>query len=72
MSVLSLPEDKPKIVFHAAMMAIQNTGFFHMYWSVLGDTPHDATCDGTRFAVSFMAVTCFMVSFLCVGMGFGG
>ena len=32
MPVVSLPADKPKIVFHAAMMAIQNFGFFTMYW----------------------------------------
>ena len=30
MPVSSLAEDKPKIVFHAAMMAIQNFGFFNM------------------------------------------
>ena len=28
MPVNSLPEDKPKIAFHSAMMAIQNFGFF--------------------------------------------
>ena len=31
MPVKSLPADKPKIVFHAAMMSIQNFGFFMMY-----------------------------------------
>jgi len=72
MAVISLPEDKPKIVFHAAMMAIQNFGFFMMYWDIWGNTPSASTCDGTRFAVAFMALTCFCVAFLCVGMGFGG
>lgn len=73
---LSLPADKPKIVFHAAMMAIQNFGFFIMYFDIWGATPMRATgtevCDDTRFAVSFMALTCFVETFLCVGMGFGG
>ena len=63
---LSLPADKPKIVFHAAMMAIQNFGFFIMYFDIWGATPMGATgtevCDDTRFAVSFMALTCFVVS----------
>lgn len=72
MAVVSLPEDKPKIVFHAAMMAIQNFGFFTMYYDIWGATPSHSDCDDTRFAVAFMALTCFCVAFLCVGMGFGG
>jgi hypothetical protein len=36
--VVSLPQDKPKIAFHAAMMAIQNFGFFKMYFDVWGST----------------------------------
>merc|ERR1711988_977813 len=72
MPVESLPEDKPKIVFHAAMMAIQNFGFFTMYYDTWGATPHVETCDTTRAAVSMMALTCFCVTFLCVAMGFGG
>merc|ERR1711988_1737013 len=43
-----------------------------MYWDIWGNTPSASTCDGTRFAVAFMALTCFCVAFLCVGMGFGG
>eukprot|EP00929_Paragymnodinium_shiwhaense_P030328 TRINITY_DN17206_c0_g1_i1.p1 TRINITY_DN17206_c0_g1~~TRINITY_DN17206_c0_g1_i1.p1 ORF type:complete len:183 (+),score=14.34 TRINITY_DN17206_c0_g1_i1:60-608(+) len=85
MPVRSLPEDKPKIVFHAAMMVIQNFGFFTMYYDVWGRTPgplaaavavgsgtSDDPCQSTRFACGFMAMTCFMVAFLCLGMGFGG
>ena len=72
MTVASLPEDKPKIAFHAAMMAIQNFGFFTMYFDAWGVTPAAETCAETRFAVAFMAITCFCVAFLCVGMGFGG
>ena len=83
--VVSLPADKPKIVWHAAMMAIQNWGFFHMYWDLSGFTPgpvdtpiaigdemHSDPCKSTRDACSFMSLTCFFVGFLCVGMGFGG
>lgn len=72
MPVVSLPEDKPKIVFHAAMMAIQNFGFFTMYFDVWGSTPADDECKDTRYWCGFMAMTCFCVTFLCVGMGFGG
>ena len=72
MPVYSLPEDKPKIVFHAAMMTIQNFGFFIMYWHNWGATPVSDVCDDTRFACGFMSMTCFCVAFLCVGMGFGG
>lgn len=72
MRVQSLPGDKPKILFHAAMMVIQNFGFFTMYYDIWGDTSPEDICDGTRFVVAFMAMTCFMVAFLCVGMGFGG
>jgi len=71
--VMSLPEDKPKIVFHAAMMCVQNMGFFVMYYDIWGDTPyHFNGCHGIRQAVGYMALTCFCVGFLCVGMGFGG
>ena len=71
--VLSLPQDKPKIAFHAAMMAIQNFGFFKMYFDVWGTIPYtESVCDDTRYAVGMMAMTCFCVAFLCVGMGMGG
>jgi len=72
---VSAPEDKSKIVFHAAMMAIQNFGFFIMYWDIYKMTPAttaDDICDGTRWITGFMAFTCFAVSWLCVGMGYGG
>merc|ERR1711935_477312 len=72
MPVVSLPEDKPKIAFHAVMMAIQNFGFFMMYWDLWGDTPHTEACESTRYACGMMALTCFMVTHLCVGMGYGG
>uniref|UniRef100_A0A7S1NNI7 Uncharacterized protein n=1 Tax=Eutreptiella gymnastica TaxID=73025 RepID=A0A7S1NNI7_9EUGL len=80
MPVRSLPEDKPKIVFHAVMMAIQNFGFFVMYYGLWGATPHPGLigdvsgdpCSNTRFATGFMALTCFCEAFLCIGMAFGG
>ena len=43
-----------------------------MYFDIWGPTPAAATCAETRFAVGFMAMTCFYVAFMCVGMGFGG
>ena len=45
MPVRSLPEDKPKIVFHAAMMVIQNFGFFTMYFDAWGASPKAETCE---------------------------
>ena len=67
-----LDADKPKIVFHAAMMSIQNFGFFVMYFAIWLATPAADVCAESRFAEGFMALTCFLVSFLCIGMGFGG
>jgi len=64
--------DKPKIVFHAAMMSLQNFGFFIMYFALWIVTPEAEVCAETRFAEGFMSLTCFLVAFLCVGMGFGG
>ena len=70
--VFSHPNDKAKIFGHAAMMAIQNFGFFNMYSSIWASTPRNDTCDSTRYATGMMACTCFCVAFLCVGMGMGG
>ena len=72
MGVVSLPEDKPKIVFHITMMSLQNFGFFIMYFALWIGTPEAEACAETRFAEGFMALTCFLVAFLCIGMGFGG
>ena len=51
--IIPLDADKPKIAFHAAMMAIQNFGFFVMYWDIWGATPssayQDGVCDSTRY-----------------------
>ena len=76
--IFSRPADKPKIAFHATMMAIQNFGFFIMYYDIWGATPGPimATtpvtdpCGSTRYAVGMMALTCFGVAFLCIGMWF--
>ena len=35
MGVISSPADKPKILLYAAMMAIQNFGFYLMYYPIL-------------------------------------
>jgi len=72
MPVKSLAADKPKIFAHAAMMMIQNFGFFMMYFDSWIATPDAEVCAETRFAVGYMAVSCFLFAFLCVGMGFGG
>ena len=76
MAIKSLPQDKSKIVFHASMMMIQNFGFLMMHYDIWAATPgptsHSDPCEDTRFAVAFMALTCFCVAFLCVGMAFGG
>eukprot|EP00937_MAST-01D_sp_MAST-1D-sp2_P000677 g677.t1 len=73
MPVKSLPEDKAKIAFHAAMMAIQNFGFFIMYAFLWNHAAAGgATCASTAYATGMMTLTCFGVAFLCVGMGMGG
>ena len=54
------------------MMTIQNFGFFLMYFATWLATPADEVCAESRFAEGFMALTCFLVAFLCVGMAFGG
>ena len=54
------------------MMSLQNFGFFIMFMSVWLATPEAEVCAETRFAEAYMALTCFLVAFLCVGMGFGG
>lgn len=54
------------------MMSIQNFGFFIMYFALWLNTPAEDVCEKTRFAEGYMALTCFLVSWLCIGMGFGG
>jgi hypothetical protein len=67
-----------QIVFHVAMMTVQNFGFFVMYFYLWLNTPSKSdrygvdVCDDTRFALGYMALTCFLVAWLCIGMGFGG
>ena len=71
-TVVSLPADKPKIVAYAAMMAIQNFGFFIAYYQIypmITDTP---VCDDLRFWVGFFALDCFIESFCCIWMAMGG
>jgi len=72
MGVKSLAADKPKIVFHAAMLTVQNFGFFAMYFATWMATPEAEVCAESRFAEGYMAMSCFLVAFLCIGMGFGG
>ena len=76
MPVVSLPADKPKIVFHAAMMAIQNFGFFIMYFFIYNmipvSVPGVLDCDTVRFWVGFFALDCFIESFCVLWMAMGG
>ncbi len=79
MPVAPLSEDKPKILFYGAMMAIQNYGFFEMYFKmfllipVVAGIGADATaCASLRFWVGFFALDCFVESFCCLWMAMGG
>jgi len=65
-------EDKPKIAFYAAMMFIQNFGFFVMYYMIFGNIEDSAPCSDLRFWVGFFALDCFVESFVCVWMGMAG
>jgi hypothetical protein len=65
-------EDKPKIAYYAAMMAIQNFGFFLMYYAIFGDIPDIGECGNLRFWIGFFALDCFVESFVCIWMGMGG
>merc|ERR1711998_714423 len=67
-----LDEDKPKIVFNAVMMTIQNFGFFVMYYTIFGHLPALDACGNLRFWVGFFALDCFVESFVCVWMAMGG
>jgi len=79
--VAPLETDKPKIVFYGAMMAIQNFGFFLMYFQLWPTIPAfqalpsgtgQADCQYLRFWVGFFALDCFVESFCCVWMAMFG
>uniref|UniRef100_A0A7S0FXJ7 EXPERA domain-containing protein n=1 Tax=Pyrodinium bahamense TaxID=73915 RepID=A0A7S0FXJ7_9DINO len=74
MPVLSIPEDKPKIMFYAAMMWVQNFGFFLMYFMMYKSIPdpEGGECTNLRFWVGLFALDCFVESFVCIWMGMGG
>jgi len=72
LQIKSAPADKPKIVFHSAMMAIQNFAMFVGYFLVWGALPRTAACADTNFGCELMSMTCVTVAFTCVGMAFGG
>eukprot|EP00440_Ansanella_granifera_P048648 gb/GFBE01052708.1/.p1 GENE.gb/GFBE01052708.1/~~gb/GFBE01052708.1/.p1 ORF type:complete len:170 (+),score=37.59 gb/GFBE01052708.1/:1-510(+) len=67
-------EDKAKIAFYAAMMSIQNFGFFLMYFLMflVIPNPDGGTCEGLRFWIGFFSLDCFVESFVCVWMGMAG
>ena len=72
MPVHSLAEDKPKILFYGAMMAIQNFGFFIMYFQIFPHITNTTECHTLRFWVGFFALDCFVESFCCLWMAMGG
>jgi len=67
-----LPEDKPKIAFNAAMMWVQNFGFFLMYLMMWIFMPKEDKCNSLRFWVGFFSLDCFLESFVCLWMGMAG
>merc|ERR1711988_1606577 len=74
---MSLPEDKPKIMFVAFMMFVQNFGFFVQYYSNYhfipgGAADPDGKCDDLRFWVALFALDCFVESFVCIWMAMAG
>merc|ERR1712070_424811 len=74
---MSLPEDKPKIMFVAFMMFVQNFGFFVQYYSNYhfipgGASDPDGKCDDLRFWVALFAMDCFVESFVCIWMAMAG
>ena len=76
MPVAPLDEDKPKILFYGAMMAIQNFGFFLMYFGVFPQIPLSIDgvleCETLRFWVGFFGIDCFVESFCVLWMAMGG
>ena len=75
MPVRSLAEDKPRILFYGAMMAIQNFGFFIMYYQIYPTIPMSVglvNCQTLRFWVGFFALDCFIESFVVLWMAMGG
>ena len=57
-------------------MAIQNFGFFVMYFQIFPyipvSIPDVVNCDTLRFWVGFFAIDCFIESFCCLWMAMGG
>ena len=73
MSLLGvLPEDKPRIAFTAAMMWVQNFGFFLMHMMMWIFIPDEDTCSSLRFWIGFFSLDCFVKSFVCLWMGMAG
>jgi len=75
LTVLSAPEDKPKILFYGAMMAIQNYGFYQAYYQLYPTIPVSvgtASCASLRFWSGFFALDCFVESFCCLWLAMGG
>merc|ERR1711965_569252 len=69
---MSLPEDKPKIMFVAFMMFVQNFGFFVQYYSNFHFIPSQSECYDLRFWVALFALDCFVESFVCIWMAMAG
>ena len=72
LTVLSIAADKPKIAFYAAMMVIQNFGFFCMYYDIYYMVPLSVPCEALRLWVGVFAIDCFVESFCVLWMAMGG
>lgn len=72
MPVSCLPADKPKIVFYGAMMAIQNYGFYAMYYPLFLAVPDNPKCDEMRFWLGTFSIDCFIEAFVVLWMAMGG
>ena len=72
MPVKCLPADKPKILFYGAMMAIQNYGFYAMYYPLFLAVPPVAECSSMRYWLGFFAIDCFVEAFCVLWMAMGG
>ena len=61
-----------QILFYCAMMAIQNFGFFIMYFFLNLSVPVLADCANMRYWTGFFGLDCFVESFCVLWMAMGG
>lgn len=54
------------------MMAVQNFGFYMMYYPIFLSVPVMTACNNMRYWTGFFAIDCFVESFCCLWMAMGG